>query len=92
MRAKYGNTEEWRQDKYYNNAANSCIPIGDSIFKFIKKFSGGLFFSGRVDGIQSNDKRKCNFRVKCFVVDIFSRNITITWVGIKKRIVAKSED
>ena len=57
-RAEDGNTEEWRQDEYDKNSADSCIPIGDAGFRFIKKFAGGSFFSGRVVGIQSNDKRK----------------------------------
>ena len=43
---KDGNTEEWRQDKYYNNTADACIPTGNSGFRFIKKFSGRSFFSG----------------------------------------------
>ena len=50
-----GNTEEWSQEKYDNNSANSCIPIGDSGFRFIKKFAGGSFFSGQVVGIQYID-------------------------------------
>ena len=58
---KDGYTEEWRQEEYYKNAADTCIPIGDVGFMFIMKFSGGSFFGGRVVGIQSNDKRKCNF-------------------------------
>ena len=56
-----GDTEEWRQDEYDKNSKNACIPIGDIKFRFIKKFSGGSFFSGQVVGIQSNDKRKCKF-------------------------------
>ena len=40
---------------------DTCIPIGDIRFSFIKKFYGGSFFSGQVVGIQSNDKRKCKF-------------------------------
>ena len=58
---EYVDTEEWRQDEYDNNAADECIPVGNIRFRFIKKFSGGSFFSGRVFAIQSNDKRKCNF-------------------------------
>ena len=36
-RAEDSNTEEWRQYEYDENAADSCIPIGDSGFSFIKK-------------------------------------------------------
>ena len=43
---KDGDTKEWRQDEYDKNTANACIPIGDAGFRFIKKFSGGSFFSG----------------------------------------------
>ena len=39
-----GDTEEWRQEKYDKNVANSCIPTGKVVFGFIKKFSGGYFF------------------------------------------------
>ena len=56
-----GDTEEWRQEKYDNNSADECISTGYLGFSFIKKFSGRYFFSGRVFGIQSNDKRKCKF-------------------------------
>ena len=52
------NTEEWRQEKYDKNAAYAHIPISDVGLRFIKKFAGGYFFSGRVVGIQSNDKHK----------------------------------
>ena len=58
---EYGDTEEWRQDKCDNNAADACIPIGDVRFRFTKKFADGSFFSGLVFGIQSNDKHKCKF-------------------------------
>ena len=92
MRTEDGNTEELRQDEYDDNAADSCITIGDDEFSFIKKFSGGYFFSVRVVGIQSNDKRKCKFRGNCFVVTRLSCNITITWVGRNQRIVANSVD
>ena len=92
MHAKDVNTEEFRQDKYVKNDANSCMPIGDSGFRFIKKFDGGSFFSGRVVLIKSNDKRKYKFRGNFFVVTILSRNITITWMERKQRMVTKSAD
>ena len=88
--AKDGNIEEWHQDKYYKNSSDSCIPIGHAKFRFMKKFSGGYFFSGRFFGIQSNDKRKCKFRGNCFVVNKLSCNIIITWVGRNQIIVAKA--
>ena len=53
-----GNTEEWQKNEYDKNAADSCIPIIDAIFRFIKNFAGGYSFIGRVVGIQSNDKPK----------------------------------
>ena len=56
-----GDTEEWHKKEYDKNADDACIPIGNIGFRFIKKFSGGYFFSGQVVGIQSNDKRKCKF-------------------------------
>ena len=55
------NTEEWLQDKYNNNAAYACIPIVNVGFRFIKKFAGWSFFSGRVFGSQSNYMCKCKF-------------------------------
>ena len=69
-----------------------ACPLERPGFRFIKKFSGRSFLSGRVVGIQSNDKRKCKFREKCFVVTRLSRNMTTTWVGRKQIIVAKAED
>ena len=90
--AKDGNTEEWRQEEYDKNAANSYIPIGDAVFSFLKKFDGGSFLIGLVVGIQLNDKRKYKLREYFFVVTILSRNIKITWVGRKQRIVAKAAD
>ena len=66
LRAEDGNTEEWLQGEYDKNAADSCIPIRYSGFRFIKNFADGSFFSSWVVGIQSNDKRKCKFRGKCF--------------------------
>ena len=38
-----------------------AYPFGNIRFRFINKFSGGSFFSGRFVGIQANDKRKCRF-------------------------------
>ena len=58
---KDGGTEEWCQEKYDNNYSNACIPSGNVEFRFINKFSDGCFFSGRVVGVQYNDKRKCKF-------------------------------
>ena len=58
---KDGDSEEQFQKKYYTNAANACIPIGDTGFRFINNFSDGYFFSGRVLGIQYIYKSKCNF-------------------------------
>ena len=51
----------WRQYKHYKNAADACIPISNIEFRFIRKISSRYFFSGRVVGIKSNDKRKYKF-------------------------------
>ena len=83
--AEDGNTEEWHQNKYDKNASDSCKPIGDSVFRFIKKCAGGSFFVGHIVDIQSNNKRKCKLRGNCFVVTILSRNIPIPWVGRNKK-------
>ena len=89
--AEDGNTEEWRQDGYDKNSADSCILIGEARFRFIKIF-WWILSGGQVVGIQSNDKHKCNYRGNCFVVTILSNNIKITWVGGKQIIVAKAAD
>ena len=48
---EYGDTEEWRQDKYDKNDTNVCIPSVGARFRLIKKFAGGYFLSGRIVGI-----------------------------------------
>ena len=37
-------------------------------------------------------EKSFTFRGNCFVANILSHNVTITWVGRKKEIVSKAED